>query len=126
MIINIHADAAYLNEDEACIRAGRYFFMGSEPKAGQQQHNGAILTSSNVLRNVAASAAAEMGALFLNAKEGVNIHHILQEMGHPQPPTPLQTDNTNLHGIPQGTCKQQISKAIDTSFYRVRDREKQH
>jgi hypothetical protein len=54
---------------------------------------------------VASAAEVEIGALFLNAKEGVNIRNILREMGHPQPATPLQTDNTTAHTILRGTCK---------------------
>jgi hypothetical protein len=122
MILNIHSDAGYLNEPEARSRAGGHFFMSSTPKNGVQQHNGSILTLSTILRMVVASAAeAEIGALFLNAKEGVNIRNILKEMGHPQPATPMQTDNTTAHGILRGTCKQQRSKAIDMRFYWVRD-----
>jgi hypothetical protein len=74
---------------------------------------------------VASAAEAEIGALFLNAKEGVNIRNILKEMGHPQPATPMQTDNTTAHGILSGTCKHQRSKAIDIIFYWVRDRVQQ-
>jgi hypothetical protein len=90
MILNIHSDDGYLNETEARSRAGGHFFMSSKPKGGQQQHNRALLTLSTILRMVVASAAeVEMGALFLNAKEGVNIRNILREMGHQQPATPL-------------------------------------
>jgi hypothetical protein len=74
---------------------------------------------------VASAAEAEIGALFLNAKEGVNICNILKEMGHPQLDMPMQTDNTTAHGILRSTCKQQRSKAIDMSFYWVRDRAQQ-
>jgi hypothetical protein len=84
MILNIHSNAGYLNEPEARSRAGGHFFMSSTPKNGVQQHNGSVLTLSTILRMVVASAAeAEIGALFLNAKEGVNIRNILKEMGHP-------------------------------------------
>jgi hypothetical protein len=65
---------------------------------------------------IASVVEAEIGALFLNAKEGVNIRNILKEMGHPQPATPMQTDNTNVHVIVRGTCKQQRRKAIDMRF----------
>jgi hypothetical protein len=110
MILNIHSYAGYLNETEAISRAGGHFFMSSNPKSGQQQHNGTLLIFSTILRMVVASAAeTEMGALFLNAKEGINIRNILREMGHPQPATPLQTDNTTAHAILRGTCKQQRS-----------------
>jgi hypothetical protein len=65
---------------------------------------------------VASAAEAEMSALFLNAKEGVNIRNILAEMGHPQLATPLQTYNTTAHTILCGMCKHQCSKAIDMCF----------
>jgi hypothetical protein len=74
---------------------------------------------------VASAAEAEIGALFLNAKEGVDIRNILKEMGHSQPATPIQTDNTTAHVILRGTCKQQRSKSIDMRFYWVRDRAQQ-
>jgi hypothetical protein len=126
MILNIHSDAGNLNEPEARSRAGGHFFMSSKPINGEQQHNGSILTLSTILRMVVASAAeAEIGALFLNAKEGVNIRNILKEMWHPQLATPMQTDNTTAHGILRGTCKQQRSKAIDMRLYWVRDRAQQ-
>jgi hypothetical protein len=90
MILNIHSDAGYLNEPKARSRAGGHFFMSSKPRDGEQQHNGSLLTLSTILRMVVASVAeAEIGALFLNAKEGVNIRNILKEMGHPQPATPM-------------------------------------
>jgi hypothetical protein len=43
-------------------------------------------------------------------------------MGHPQPATPIQTDNTCAAGIANGTINQRRSKAIDMRFYSVRDR----
>jgi hypothetical protein len=123
MILNIHSGVGCLNETEARSRAGGHLFMSSKPKCGHQQHNGALRTLSTILRMVVASAAeAEMGALFLNEKEGVNIWNILRETGHPQPTTPLQTDNTTTHAIIRGKYKQQRSKAIDMRFYWVQDR----
>jgi endonuclease/exonuclease/phosphatase (EEP) superfamily protein YafD len=80
MILNIHSDAGYLNEPEARSRAGGHFFMSSKPKKGEQQHNGPLLTLSTILRMLVTSAAeAEIDALFLNAKERINI-------GTPPPP----------------------------------------
>jgi hypothetical protein len=43
MILNIHWDAGCLNDSEARSRAGEFFFMSSQPKNGEQQHNGALL-----------------------------------------------------------------------------------
>jgi hypothetical protein len=114
MILNIHSNAGYLNTPKARSRAGGHLFMSSKPKKGEQQHNRPLLTFSTILRSVVTSAAeAEIGALFLNAKEGVNIRNILHEMGHPQPATNMQTDNTTAPGILRATCKQQRSKTMD-------------
>jgi hypothetical protein len=51
MILNIHLDAGCLNESEACSRAGRHFFMSSQKKNGEQQHNRALLTLSTIGRS---------------------------------------------------------------------------
>jgi hypothetical protein len=126
MILNIHSDEGYLNEPEARSRAGGHFFMSSTPKKGEQQHNGPLLTLSTILiMTVSSATEAEIGALFLYAKESVNIQNILKELGHPQPATPMQTDDTTAHGIIGGTCKQKRSKAIYMMLYWVRDRAQQ-
>ena len=78
-----------------------------------------------MLAFMASAAEAELGALFENAKEAVAICHALTEMGHPQPPTPMQVDNTVAHGIVNSNIRQRKSKAIDMHFYWVRDRLKQ-
>jgi hypothetical protein len=107
MILSIHSDAGYLNKSEERIRSGGHFCMSSKPNNGEQQHNDPLLTSLIILRMTVASAAeAEKGALFLNTKEGVNIRKILHEMGHPQPDTLMQIDNTTTHGRLSGACKQ--------------------
>ena len=46
-------------------------------------------------------------------------------MGHPQPATPMKTDNQTATGILNGTIKQRCSKAIDMRFYWLKDRQEQ-
>ena len=46
-------------------------------------------------------------------------------MGHPQPPTPMQLNNTTSVGFSNITIKQNHSKAIDMQFYWFQDRTKQ-
>ena len=102
--------------------------MGNDPKGNNRIHNGAILDLSRILKMVAASAAeakAEVGALCVNAQEATVPRTTLHEMGHPQPPAPIRTDNSTATGIINGTAKQQRSKAIDMRFYWVRDRTQQ-
>ena len=71
------------------------------------------------------AAEAELGGLFLNCQEAVPIWITLEEMGHPQLPTPVQVDNSNALGIATGTIKQRKSKAMDMRFYWIRDRSNQ-
>ena len=81
--------------------------MGWLPQDGQPLClNGGIYTLCTVLKFVASSAAeAELGALFLNIKEGRIMRLTLTEMRHPQPPTPIHCDNTTAVGIANETVK---------------------
>jgi hypothetical protein len=47
---------------------------------------------------MSSGAEAEIGSVFLNAKEATILQTTLEEMGHPQPTTPLKTDNTTATG----------------------------
>ena len=111
MILNLHSDASYLSVKNARSRAGGCYFLGSVPKEGEPIFlNGAILVLCQVLKLVASSAAeAELGALFLNAKEAKIIRLILEELGHPQPKTPVSISNTTAVGIVNSTIKRQKS-----------------
>ena len=78
------------------------------------------------MREVLSSAAeAELGALFHNGKEACPLRIALEELGHPQPATPMATDNNTASGIATDTVKQKRSKAIDMRFYWIRDRVRQ-
>jgi hypothetical protein len=58
------------------------------------------MTNATVIKAVMLSATeAELGALYLNAKEVVYLRQILTEMGHLQPLTPIQTDNTRVEAV---------------------------
>jgi hypothetical protein len=90
MILHIHSDASYLSEDEAKSGAGGFFYMENATKHKKKLTNGAILIISKVLKHVMSSAAeAEIGAVFINAKEGAFLSTTLEELGHKEPPTPL-------------------------------------
>jgi hypothetical protein len=126
MILYIHSDASYLSEREAKSRAGGFFYMGSSADTANKITNGAIMIISTVLKHVMSSAAeVEIGALFINAKEGTVVRTTLEELGHPQPPTPLETDNTAATGYSNGTIKQKRTRSMDMRFYWIKDRVKQ-
>ena len=123
MILNIHSDASYLNEPEARSRVGGHYFLGWLPKDNLPiKLSGAIHVISTILKFVAASAAeAELGALFVNAKEGRVIRLILQELGHPQPPTPIHCDNSTAAGIANNTVKRQRSCSMEMRYFWIAD-----
>jgi hypothetical protein len=128
MILNIHSDASYLSEREAKNRSGGFLYMGSNTYKAKKLTNGSILIISTVLKYVMSSAAeAKSGAVFLNAKEGTVFCTKLEEVGHPQPPTPLQNDNTTSTGYSNGTIKQKRTRVMDMDmrFYWVKDRVQQ-
>ena len=122
MILLCDSDAAYLVAPKARSRAGGYIYLGN--RTGKPQIiNAPISVLAKILKMVVASAAeAEIAALFVNAQDLVPLRVTLEELGHPQPPTAIRTDNSTANGIVNGTIKQKKSKAIDMRFYWVRDR----
>ena len=107
MILTIDGDAAYLVAAMACSRAGGFHYLGN---IDGNLFNGSIYVLAKIIKNVMGSAAeAECGGLYLNAKQAIPERMTLIELGHPQPPTPLKTNNSTADGIMNSTVKQQRS-----------------
>ena len=124
MILHVHSDASYLSEPKARSRAGGHFYLSNSTTPFP---NGPVHTISSIMRNVMSSAAeAEIGAIFINCQDSEPIRNALLELGHAQPPTPVQTDNSTANGFLNETIKQKRTKAIDMRFYWVIDRIKQN
>ena len=71
---------------------------------------------------MASAAEAELGALFYNGQAAEPIRTCLEEMGYPQPSTPIKTDNSTAAGIVNSSIRQKKSKAMDMRFYWIKDR----
>jgi hypothetical protein len=72
--------------------------MSSDTK--DPANNSAVLNIAQLIKAVMSSAAeAKLGALYIDARKAVPQRHLLEEMGHPQPPTPIQTDNSTALGV---------------------------
>ncbi|KAL7544208.1 hypothetical protein ACHAWF_007592 [Thalassiosira exigua] len=122
MVLATHSDASYLSEPKARSRAGGHFFLSNN--ADLPANNGAILNIAHIIKHVMASATkAELAALYIMAREAVYIRIILEELGHKQPPTPLQTDNSMAEGVVNGKVQPKRTKAMDMRFHWLRDRE---
>lgn len=122
MILAVHSDASYLSEPKARSRAGGHFFLSTY--ASIPPNNGAILNIAHVIKHVMSSATeAELAALYIMAREAVYIRIILEELGHKQPPTPIQTDNSMADAVINGKVQPKRTKAMDMRFHWLRDRE---
>ena len=135
MILHVESDASYLSETKARSRFAGFHYLSSRPKTPgvapaldepAPPINGAVNIPANILREIVSSAAeAELAGLFYNGKEAAPERTTLEELGHPQPPTPIVTDNNVAAGIANESVKQKRSKAMDMRYYWVRDRVKQ-
>jgi hypothetical protein len=116
MKLAIHSNPSYLLEPKAHSRAGSHMFM-----AGTKEipiNNGAVLNISQIIKAVMSSATeAELSTLFINAKTAVSMQRTLKELGHPQPRTPNQTDNSTAHALLTNKILPKALKAIDMRFH---------
>ena len=102
MVLTVHADAIFHNASKGRSRTGAHTVFAEDYPF--QRWNGAILTIAKIIKFVMTSAAeAELGALFTTAQKTVALRNTLIEMGWPQPPSPIQTDNTTAEGVVNGS-----------------------
>ena len=71
------------------------------------------------------AAEAEIGTMYINSREAVPQRTALSEMGHPQPRTPMQTDNSAAHAVVTNNVKPRRTKAMNTRFHWLRCRDAQ-
>ena len=87
-------------------------------------NNGAVPNIAPIVKYVMTSATeAELAALYIMAREAVYIRIILEEMGHKQPPTPLQKDNVMADAVVNGKVQPKRTKAMDMRSHCLQDRE---
>jgi hypothetical protein len=53
------------------------------------------------------------------------MQNLLKEMGHPQPPTPTQTDNSMALGVINSNIQPRGTKAMDMRFHWLCNRDAQ-
>ncbi len=101
MKLVIHSDAIYLSEPHAHSCAGGYFFLSFDEKV--PHNNGAVLNITHIIKHVMSSATeAKLVAHNIMAHKAVYICIILDEMGHKQHPTPIQTNNAMVDTVING------------------------
>ncbi len=101
MVLAAHSDASFLTETNACSRAGAHIFLTDNDPI--LRPNGPILSLSHIIKFIVASAAeAKLAALYITACELVPLRTTLEEMGWPQPKTPVQTRQLYCCWVPPG------------------------
>ena len=79
---------------------------------------------AHIIKHVMSSATeAELGALYIMAREAVYIRIVLEELGYQQPLTPMQTDNAMAEAVINAKIQPKQTKVMDTSFHWLRCRE---
>ena len=126
MVLAIDSDAAYLVLPNAKSRIAGYYYLTSDLINDAPPINAPILVICKTLKHVVSSAAeAETAGVFTNAQIALPIRHTLEALGHPQPPTPIKTDNSTATGFVNNNMQQKRSKSWDMRYHWLRDRETQ-
>jgi hypothetical protein len=104
--------------------AGAHIFLSNNDPIPQS--NGLVLSSSTILPSVYASAGeAETAALFKCAQDMVPLRNALNEMGWPQPRSPIQVDNSTAEGFANNTIIVKRMRAIKMQLNWPKDQEAQ-
>jgi hypothetical protein len=120
MILAVHSNASYLSKPKAQSQAGGHFFLSSDMPI--PPNNRVVLNIAHIIKHVMSSATeAGLVRLYSIAREAVYIRIILEEMGHKQPPTPLQTDNSMAEAVINGKVQSKQMKAMDMQFHWLQD-----
>ena len=121
MKLAAHSDTSYLSKPKACSREGGHFLLSSNTTI--PQNNKALLNIAHMIKHVMSSETeAELEALYGMARLAVYIIIVLEEMGHKQPPTPLQTDNSISEAVVNVKIQPKLTKAMDMRFHWLRDK----
>ncbi len=124
MILCAYSDAGFLNELQSWSQAGAHIFFSED--APYPRFNGAVLSISQIIKFVMASAAkSELAALFITACEMIPHRQTLIDMGWPQPDSPIQTDNFTAAGVVNNTIVPRRSKMMDMRLWWLRCRASQ-
>jgi hypothetical protein len=124
MVLVVHSNVSYLSKPKAQSCVGGHFFMSSNIK--DPKNNSAVLNIAMLIKAVMSLAVeAELGALYINARKAVPMCQLLAEIGHIQPPTPTQTDNSTALGVANSNIQPRQTKAMDVRFHWLCFREAQ-
>jgi hypothetical protein len=116
-----HSNALYLSTSKAHSWSGGHFFMSNN--TAKPPNNGVILIIAQIIKAVMSlGAEADVGAVCINCSKAIPVCHTLKFMGHPQPLTPMQMDNTTALGVVNNNIIEKL-KAMDMKYNWLCNRE---
>ncbi len=124
MVLALYINASYLSKPKAGSQASGHFLLSSNTTV--PPNNGAILNIAHIIKSVMFSATeteAKLAGLYIMACKAVYIRIILEELGHIQPPKPLQTDNAMADCIINVKVQTKQTKAMYMRFHWLRNEE---
>ena len=126
MCLHVDTDAAYLVAPKARSRVAGYYYLSDHPSKltnSKPTLNAGVHVECKLLRHVVSSAAeAETAGIFTNCQLAIPIRRMLHILGHPQPPTPIKTDNKTATSFANNTLKNKKSKSWDMRYYWIKDK----
>jgi hypothetical protein len=119
MILSIHSDASYLSKNKCILPCLWSFIHGLETLSFQTHHiKWFILLALSYPKIVVVSAAkAVLCTFFPNCKQARIFILALEEMGHPQTPTPIVCNNSTAVGIANNTRQMPAFKLDEDAFF---------
>ena len=124
LILATHSNAAYLNENRACIRAGAHIFCSDNDPIPRD--NVPILSLEQIINVVMSSASeAELAGRFITPKAMAPLQKTPKKMKWPQPRSPIQTYNSTANEFSNQKIALKKTKSMDMRFYWIRCRDSQ-
>ena len=119
IVLAAHSYDGFNKDSKSWSHAGDHIFLSEDTQT--PKWNGAVLTIAQIIKFVMLSAAeAEIGALYITAKEMIPVHQIIIEMVWKKPPYPIQTDELTSEGVINNTIMQHKRKSMDLHFHWLR------
>lgn len=120
MRLHQQADGSYLSRPGSRSVAGGISYLSNDDPT---EINGAIHVMSSVIPTVMSSIGeTEYASCFLTGQHGAGFRNVLEDLGYPQPPTYILTDNKCAEGIANNTIKPKRTKSLEMQYHWLRDR----